>query len=73
MGGTSELKSPLHMQDRRANLFDEDSTCVGELHTDDPSIIASEQAKSELFFDLGDLSAERRLCEVQSLGGLREV
>jgi hypothetical protein len=73
MGGTSEMKSPLHMQDRRASLCDEDSPSVGELHTDNPSIITSEQAKSKLFFDLSNLSAERRLGEVQSEGGLRKV
>jgi len=61
------------MQERRASLLDEDSSRVGKLHTDNPSIIASEQAKSMLFFDLGDLSAERRLGEVQSVGGFREV
>jgi hypothetical protein len=70
MGGTSELKGPLHMQDRRARLCDEDSSSVGKLHTD---IIASEQSKSKLFFDLSDLSAERRLSDVQSEGGLSEV
>ena len=57
MGGACEMKSPLHMQDRRASLCDEDLPSVGELHTDNPSIIASEQAKSKLFFDLSDLSA----------------
>src|SRR5208282_391490 len=73
MGGTSKMKSPLHMQDRRASLCDEDSSGVGELHTDNPSIIASEQAKSKLLFDLSDLSAERRLSEMQPKGCLREV
>ena len=73
MGGTSEMKSPLHMQERRASLCDEDSPSVGELHTDNPSIVTSEQAKSELFFDLSDLSAERRLGKVQSEGSLGEV
>jgi hypothetical protein len=61
------------MQERRASLFDEDAACVGELHTDDPSIIACKQAESMLFFDISDLSAERRLGEVQSESGLREV
>jgi hypothetical protein len=73
MGGTCEMKSPFHMQDGRTSLRDEHSPRVGELHADNPSIIASEQPKSKLFFDLGDLSAERGLGEVQSLGGLREV
>jgi hypothetical protein len=61
------------MQDRRASLCDEDLPSVGEFHTDNPSIIASEQAKSKLFFDLSDLSAKGRLGEVQSEGGLGEV
>jgi hypothetical protein len=73
MGGTCEMKSPLHMQERRACLCDEDLPSVGKLHTNNPSIIASEQAKSELFFDLGDLSAERRLGKVQSEGSLGKV
>jgi hypothetical protein len=73
MGGTSKMNSSVHMQERRASLFDEDSPCVGELHTDNPSIIASEQAKSMLFFDLSDLSAERRLGKVQSVRGPCEV
>jgi hypothetical protein len=46
---------------------------IGELNTDNPSIVTSEQAKSELFFDLGDLSAERRLGKVQSEGSLGKV
>jgi hypothetical protein len=60
------------MQERRASLFDEDSLSVGELHTDNPSIIASEQTNSKLLFDLSDLSAERRL-GVQSVGGPSKV
>jgi hypothetical protein len=73
MGGTCEVKSPFHMQDGRTSLRDEHSPSVGELHTDNTSIVASEQPKSELFFDLGDLSAERRLGKVQSEGSLGKV
>jgi len=73
MGGTSEMKSPLHMQERRACLCDEDLPSVGKLNTDNSSIVTSEQAKSELFFNLRDLSAERRLGEVQSEGSLGKV
>jgi hypothetical protein len=61
------------MQKRRASFLNEDSSRVGKLYADNPSIITSEQAKSMLFFDLSDLSAERRLGEVQSVGSLREV
>jgi hypothetical protein len=73
MGSTSEMKSSLHMRDGGASLFDEDSPSVGEFHTDNSSIIASEQSKVKLFFDFSDLSAERRLGDVQSEGGLSEV
>jgi hypothetical protein len=61
------------MQERRASLFDEDSPSIGELHTDNPSIIASKEARSMLFFDHTDLSAKSKLGEVQSEGGLRDV
>jgi hypothetical protein len=67
------MKSPFHVQDGRTSLRDEHSPSVGELNTYNPSIVTSEQTKSELLFDLSDLSAERRLGEVQSEGGLREV
>jgi hypothetical protein len=73
MGDAREMKGPLHVRDRRPSLLDEDSPSVGQFHTDNPPIITSEQAKSKLFFDLSDLSAERRLGEVQSEGGLGEV
>ena len=73
MGSTSKMNRSLDVQERRTRLFDEDSPSVGEFHPDNPSIVASEQAKSVLFFNLSDLSAERRLGEVQSEGGLREV
>jgi hypothetical protein len=46
---------------------------IGEFNTDNSSIVTSEQAKSELLFDLSDLSAERRLGEVQSEGSLGKV
>jgi hypothetical protein len=73
MGGTSKVKNALHVQEQRASLCDEDSPCVGELHTDNPSISASEELKSMLFFDLSDLFAERRLGDVQSVGGPSKV
>ena len=69
----SKMKSPLHVRERRASLFDEYSPCVGEFDANNPSIVAREQAKCKLFFDLGDLSAKRRLSEVQSESSLREV
>ncbi len=70
----ARLQPRLHvMQERRVSLFDEDSPSVDEPHTSNPSIIASEQTNSKLLFDLGDLSAERRLGDVQSVGGPSKV
>ena len=73
MSGTSKMNGAVHMQERRPSLFDEDSPCVGDLDPDNSAIIPSEEAKSMLSFDLSDLSAERRLGEAQSKGGLSEV
>src|SRR5271157_3992955 len=67
MGNASKMKSPLHMQEYRSDLFDEDPPGVSDLHN--LFIVASEQVKSIVFFDLSDLFAERRLGDVQSVGG----
>jgi hypothetical protein len=71
MSGTSEMHSPLRMQERQASLLDEDTPGIREFHN--PSLIASEQVKSMLFFEIGNLFAERRLGDVQSVRGPREV
>src|SRR5208337_624671 len=71
MGGTGKMNSPLHVRQRRASLFDEDTSSVSEF--DNPFLVASEQMKSMLFFDLSDLFAERRLADAQSLRSVREV
>ena len=71
MGDTSKMNGPLHMRERRASLFDEDTSSVSEF--DNPFLVASEQTKSKLFFDLSDLLAERRLADAQSLRSVREV
>jgi len=59
------------MRKGRASLFDEDTSSVTEFHN--PFLVASEQMKSMLFFDLSDLLAERRLADAQSLRSAREV
>jgi hypothetical protein len=61
------------MQERRASLFYKNSPSIREFHADNPSIVASEEAKSMLFFDLSDLSAERGLGDTQPVRGAREV
>ena len=67
----SEMHSPLRMEERRASLFDEGTSGIREFHN--PSCVASEQVKSMLCFEVGDLFAERRLGYVQSVRGPSEV
>jgi hypothetical protein len=44
------------MRERRAGLFHEDTPCIREFHN--PSLVASEQVKSMLCFEIGNLFAE---------------
>jgi hypothetical protein len=67
----SEMHSPLRMEERRASLFDEGTSGIREFHN--PSCVASEQVKSMLCFEVGNLFAKRRLGYVQSVRGPREV
>ena len=71
MGSTSEMHGPLRVRERRAGLFDEETTCIREF--DNPSLMASEQVKSMLCFEVRNLFAERRLGDMQSVRGAPEV
>jgi hypothetical protein len=65
------MHGALRMQERQASLFDEDTPGIREFYN--PSRIASEQVKLMLFFEVDNLFAERRLGDVQSVRGSREV
>jgi hypothetical protein len=67
----SKMHRPFGMQERQASLFDEDTPGIREFHN--PSRIASEEVKLMLFFEVGNLFAEGRLSDVQSVRGPREV
>jgi hypothetical protein len=70
-GGAPELNRTLYVQSaERASSTTMPPTSVSSTFL---LFLASEQMKSKLFFDLSDLSAERRLGKVQSVGGPREV
>ncbi len=71
MGSPSEMHGPLRVRQRRAGLLDEDTPGICKFHN--PSLIASEQAKSVLGFEVGNLFAERRLGYMQSVPGAPEV
>jgi hypothetical protein len=59
------------MRERQPSLLDEDTPSIREFHK--PSLIASEQVESMFCFEVGNLFAERRLGDVQSIRGPREV
>ncbi len=69
--GTSDVCNPVRKLERGAGRFDEGSSGIGKFHN--PSRIASEEVKLLLFFEVGHLFAERRLGDVQSVRGPREV
>ena len=71
MGGTSEMHGPLRVRERRASLLNEETPCIREFHN--PSLVASEQVKLMLCFEVGKLFTERRLGYMQSVRGPPEV
>ena len=71
MGSTSEMHGPLRVRERRAGLLNEETPCVREFHN--PSLVASEQVKLMLCFEVGNLFTERRLGYMQSVRGPPEV
>jgi hypothetical protein len=67
----SKMHSPFGMQECQASLFDEDTPGIREFHN--PSRIASEEVELMLFFEVGNLFAEGRLSDVQSVRRPRKV
>jgi hypothetical protein len=65
------MHGPFRMREGRAGLFDEETTGIREFHN--PSLMASEQVKSVLGFEVGNLLAECRLGYMQSVCGPPEV
>lgn len=68
---TSEMYGPFRMGQGRTGLFDEETPGIGEFHN--PPLVASEQMKSMFSFEVGNLFAERRLGDMQSVRGPPEV
>jgi hypothetical protein len=65
------MYGPFCMGQGRAGLFDEEAPGIGKFHN--PSLIASEQVKSVFGFEVGNLFAERRLGDMQSVRRTPEV
>jgi hypothetical protein len=66
-----KMHSLLGVQECQARLFDEDTPGIREFHK--PSLIATEKPELMPFFEVGNLFAESRLRDVQSVRGPREV
>ena len=64
------MYGPLRVRERIASLLHEDTPCIGEFHN---PLVASEQVKSMLCFEVSNLFAERRLRYMQSVRGPSEV
>jgi len=68
---TPELNGPVYVQEGGTSLLDEDTAHFAKLHI--PFILAREQMKTMVFFDLIDLFAECRLSDVQPFGSPSEI
>ena len=71
MGRMSEMPGPLYKQQGGASLLDKDATRFGEF--DSSSLVASEEVKSVMFFEVRNLPAQSRLAYIQSESSSREI
>ena len=71
MGRMSEMPGPFYMQQGGARLFNKNSPRIGEFHSS--SLVASEEVKSVVFFEVRNLPAQSRLAYIQSESSSREI
>jgi hypothetical protein len=71
MGRMSEMPGPLYKQQGGASLLDKDATRFGEF--DSSSLVASEEVKSVVFFEVRNLPTQCRLAYIQSESSSREI
>src|SRR5580698_2860106 len=71
MGRMSEMPGPLYMKQRGAGFLNKNTTRVGEFHGS--SLVASEEVKSVMFFEVRNLPAQSRLADIQSESSSREI
>ena len=71
MGRMSEMPGPLYKQQGGASLLDENAPRIGELHGS--SLVAREEVKSIVFFEVCNLPAQSRLAYIQSESSSREI
>jgi len=71
MGCMSEMPGPLDKQQGGSGLLDKNATRFGEF--DGSSLVASEEVKSVVFFEVRNLPAQSRLAYIQSESSSREI
>jgi len=71
MGRMSEMPGPLYKQQGGTSLLDKDATRFGEF--DSSSLVASEEVKSVMFFEVRNLPAQSRLAYIQPESSSREI
>jgi len=65
------MSGSFYMKQCGAGLLNKNAPGIGEFHG--PSFVASEEVKSVVFFEIGDLPAQSRLTDIQSEGSSREI
>jgi hypothetical protein len=71
MGRMSEMPGPFYKQKSGAGFLNKNAARLGEFHGS--SLVASEEVKSVMFFEVRNLSAESGLAYIQSESGSREI
>src|SRR6202035_933623 len=71
MGRMREVPRPLYKQQGGASLLDKNATRLGEFHSS--SLVASEEVKSVVFFEVCNLSAQSGLAYIESESSSREI
>src|ERR1035438_6976592 len=71
MGRMSEMPGAFYKQQGGAGLLNKDAARLGEFHGS--SLVASEEVKSVVFFEVRNLPAQSRLTYIQSEGSSREI
>jgi hypothetical protein len=71
MGRMSQMPGPFYKQQGGAGLLNKNATRFSEFHGS--SLVASEQVKSVMFFEVRNLPAQSRLAYIQSESSSREI
>jgi len=71
MGRMSEMPGPFYEQQGGAGLLNKNAARLGEFHGS--SLVAGEEVKSVVFFEVCNLSAQSGLAYVESESSSREI